>query len=129
MSQKTNHIATMGFVAGGTISANRLVKWDTTDGQVVHATAGDPVLGVALHSASSGEQVDVCLFGLCDVEASAAISQNAVVGATTAGKAVAISTGTSSADNDLAGTAFEAATADGDLITIFIGKNPMVTNA
>lgn len=129
MSIKINHVLTQGFIAGGTIAKNRLVKWDSTDGQVVAAGDGDPVVGVALNAASSGAPVDVCVFGIAYVEAGGSISQNAVIGAGSAGVAAAISLGTSSADNDVAGVAYSAASTSGDLIAVFIGKNPIAVNA
>lgn len=133
MSRKTNEVVKMGYVAGGSLTAKRFVKWHTTDGQVVLAGAGDPVIGVVLgnkgETFAAGEGVQVCRFGITDVEAGGAITQSALVGAGTNGKAAAISLGTSSADNDVGGTAEETVTTDGDLVSVFVGLNTAVTNA
>lgn len=124
MADSQHHLLVKGYTAGGTIVANRFVKWHSTDGQVVAAGAGDPVLGVALHSASSGEQVEVGRFGIFMVEAGAAISQDAIVGADASGKAAGMTLNAAgTADNDVAGVAETAAAADGDLISVFIGRN------
>lgn len=58
-------IPAIGFKAGGTIAINRPVKLDSTEGQVVQATAiTDLVIGVALQAASSGDSVPVQAFGV-----------------------------------------------------------------
>ena len=130
MSWKNKQQITFGFTAGGAITKNRFVKFHTTDGQVVAAGDGDPVLGVALNTAASGAHVDVCLFGVVDVEAGAAITQNSCVGAGSSGKAASITIAATTADNDLAGMALEGTTnGDGDLISIFMGRNPYVATA
>lgn len=133
MSRKTNELVVMGFTAGGSITAKRFVKWHSTDGQVVAAGDGDPVLGVILgndgETFAAGDPVQVCLFGITDVEAGGAVTQNACVGAGTGGKAAAISLGVSTADNDLGGMALETCTTDGDIISVFVGRNPFAGNA
>lgn len=58
-------VSLVGFKAGGTILINRPVKLDTTQDQVVQATAiTDLVIGVATQAATSGDNVPVQLFGV-----------------------------------------------------------------
>ena len=48
------------YTAGGTIVEGHAVKMNTTDGEVIECTANtDPVIGIALNSASSGSPVEV----------------------------------------------------------------------
>jgi len=64
------------FIAGGAITANSMVKVDTTAGQVVACTAiTDAAIGVCLDgAAASGEQVLVQIFGVAEVRAGATIT-------------------------------------------------------
>lgn len=134
MSVKTNELLNQGFVTGdANVVARRFVKWHTDGTSVVLAGAGDPVVGVVLgdkgQTFALGEEVTVCRFGITDVEAGGAISQAAAVGAGTNGKAASISIGVATADNDLAGEAQSTVTTDGDLVSVFVGKNAFVGNA
>lgn len=131
---KQNELLNLGFVTGdANVVAKRFVKWHTDGTSVVLAGAGDPVIGVVLGDKSQtfalGEQVSVCVLGITEVEAGGSVAQDAAVGAGTNGKAASISLGVSTADNDLAGKAWSAATTDGDLMKVFIGLNPFVGNA
>lgn len=68
-------VAMAPFIAGGSITADSMVKLDTTEGQVVAATAiTDAVIGVCVDTASSGDQVRVQLFGVAKVRAGATIT-------------------------------------------------------
>lgn len=46
--------------AGAAVTAFKVLKFDSTEGQVIHTTAiTDPIFGVALETAASGAQVKV----------------------------------------------------------------------
>lgn len=70
------NVSMIGFVAGGTITANSMVKLDTTTGQVVAATAiTDPVIGVSVDTATAaGQHVKVQMFGVAKVRYGATIT-------------------------------------------------------
>ena len=73
-------------IAGGSITARRLVKLDTTAGQVVACSAiTDVAIGVALNNASSGDTVEIQTRGLAEIEVSAAVALGAEVMCTAAG--------------------------------------------
>lgn len=61
--------------AGGTITKGRLLKLDTTEGQVIHTTAiTDLVIGVAVESAASGDEVAIQTYGVAQVAVAAAVT-------------------------------------------------------
>ena len=73
-------------IAGGTIAAKRLVKLDSTEGQVVVCDAiTDKAIGVSLHAASSGDTIEIQTGGLAEIEVSAAVALGAEVMCTAAG--------------------------------------------
>lgn len=110
-------VSPVSFIAGGSITANRLVKADTTQGQVVVTTAiTDAPLGVALETASSGGLVPVQMYGKAKLTAAAAISVGAQVMADSGGGGkIATASGATAVS---CGIALEAAGADGDIIEV-----------
>lgn len=106
--------------AGGAIAANRFCVNGAAAGAVLQAsTAGTvPYIGVSRTAAASGEMVDIYTWisGVVEVEASAAISFNAKVTFTNAGKAVTVSAATEM----ICGVAMEASTADTQLIGVML---------
>lgn len=81
------------FEAGGTVSANRLVK--LSSGKIVHntATASDDLIGATLGYGVSGEVVAVDMInksGTMQIEASGAISADAAVYADANGRVRAL---------------------------------------
>lgn len=73
-------------IAGGTIAARRLVKLDTTAGQVVACSAiTDVAIGVSMHSATSGQTIEIQTRGLAEIETSAAVALGAEVMCTASG--------------------------------------------
>lgn len=79
-------ISPLGFKAGAAITKGRLVKLDTTAGQVIHTTAiTDVPIGVALGDAASGADVAVQTNGVAEVCASAAVALGAQVMPTASG--------------------------------------------
>lgn len=81
---ETGNVAT--YKAGAAITANRLVKYDTTEGQVIQTTAiTDIAIGVSLQTVASGEQVSIQTAGVAKLTASAAIALGAQVMPTASG--------------------------------------------
>lgn len=73
-------------IAGGAIEANRFVKLDTTQGQVIACTAiTDVAIGVSLNKAASGESVQIQTQGEAKVATSAAVAINDQVMCTASG--------------------------------------------
>lgn len=108
-----------GFIAGGTIAQYRLVKLDSTQGQVVVTSAiTDVGVGASMQSASSGDTVPVQTFGKVKLTASAAISIGAEVMPTAAGSGKVMTSAGATAVS--IGLALEAAGADGDIIEVML---------
>jgi hypothetical protein len=79
-----------GFIAGGAISAKRIVKAGATDTAVLQASAvADFLCGVSDLGAASGEQVDVVLEGITIVEYGGAVTRGALLTTDASGRAVA----------------------------------------
>jgi len=115
--------------ANGAVTANRVVKADTTEGQVLHTTAiTEPVFGVALNTAADTEAVSVEIGSgaIVKLTASAAISVGDRLMPGANGK-VATAAGATAID---CGIALSAAGADGEIITAKLnpmGKSPVNT--
>jgi hypothetical protein len=120
-----NPTLTKSFVTGGAVTKYRLVKFDSTDGVVVHAAAAaDLAIGVAAEiGAASGERVDVHLGGIALVEAGGTIARGAKVTAGTAGVAVAAAPA-QGANAQVIGIAMVTA-ASGDIIPMLISPSTM----
>lgn len=87
------------------------------DGAELATAATDTVLGVLQRKGVATEVVPVMESGISMVVASAAIAKGALVGPTTGGKAVTVSTGAYS------GIAMEAAEAADDIIPVLLRPN------
>lgn len=112
-------VSPAGYIAGGTITANRLVKLDSTAGQVVATTAiTDVAVGAALTSAVSGGTVAVQSFGKVKLTASAAITVGAQVMPTATGDGKVVTAAGATARS--IGVALEASGADGDIIEVLL---------
>ena len=117
MSYRGKNMRSIAFEAAEDLVAYRLVYLSTGTAAAKKVSYADnatnPILGVTVDAADSGANVAVVT--QADeflVEASAAIAVNAQITATTDGKAVTSSTAT----DNIAGIAVEAASADGDKI-------------
>lgn len=109
------------FIAGGAITANRLVKADSTAGQVIVTTAiTDRILGVALKTVASGEQVEVMLGSgmTAKVTASDAVSLGAEVMPTASGAGKCVTAAGATAVS--CGIALSASAADGEVIEVLL---------
>ena len=112
-------VSPAGYIAGATVTQYRLVKLDSTAGQVIHTTAiTDVGLGAALQTASTGGTVPVQQFGKVKLTASDAISLGAQVMPTAAGAGKIVTAAGATAKS--CGIALEAAGADGDIIEVLL---------
>lgn len=112
-------ISPLGFKAGGTIVKNRLVKLDSTAGQVIACTAiTDVPVGVALEAASSGDTVAVQTQGVAMVVASGVVALGAQVMPTASGAGKCITAAGATAQS--VGVALAAAAADLDEIPVLL---------
>lgn len=117
-------VSPAGYIAGGTIAQYRLVKLDSTAGQVI-ATAAitDVAVGGSLTSASSAGTVGVQMFGKVKLTAAAAISLGAqVMPDSGGGGKIATAAGATAKS---CGVALEAAGADGDIIEVLLAAPPV----
>lgn len=86
----------------------------------IAGTVTDVVIGVTRDSALAGETVPVVTAGVASVLATAAIAEGAVVGTTvTTGRGKSLTVGTDTTQY-VVGTALEAATAAGDLVSVLL---------
>lgn len=109
------------IAAGAALNRFEAVKLDGS-GDVVKTTAAtEAVYGVAQDSADSGEEVDVVRRGLTKAIAGEAISKGEKVMPAANGKFVADDGTTSS--RILAGEAYTAAAADGDVFFVILDQN------
>lgn len=112
-------VALLPFKAGGSIGQNRLVKLDSTAGQVVVTSAiTDAAVGVATVSASSGDLVSVQCVGVAKLVASGAVSLGDEVMPTASGSGKVVTSSGATARS--IGVALEAAGADGDVIAVLL---------
>lgn len=123
MPRHVQPVIVLSFTAEAAITKNRCVKFGTTDKECDVAGLNEEVMGVALNSAAIGEQVDVCVFGFCLVEASAAIAQGLHVAAAAAGKIAGITLGNTTADARVLGRLWDAAAADGEFRSVFVNTS------
>jgi len=108
------------IATGAAVSRFEALKLDT--GAVVKTTAAtEAVYGVAQDSADSGEEVDVVRRGLTKAIAGAAISKGDKVMPAADGKFV--KDDGSTASRILAGEAYTAAAADGDVFFVILDQN------
>jgi hypothetical protein len=117
-----NPMLTKSRTAEGAIPASRIVTMGTTESQVTLATgAADALIGVSqsVVDAADTETVDIHFVGIVDVVAGGAITAGAWVTATTGGKAAA----TTTAGDELIGTALTSAAADGDIIEVVLSTS------
>lgn len=113
-------VSPASFIAGGTIAAHKLVKLDSTEGQVVVTTAiTESAVGVALKSASSGDLVPVQMYGIakCIANGSTIVVGSEVMPEASATGKVALTAGSTSIS---CGVALQASSTDGDVIMVLL---------
>lgn len=113
------------LVAGAALEAYRLVKWHSTAGQVVHATASDLAIGFTTTSAESGAVVKIIplwMVSTFEVELAGAVAAGAKLYTAAAGTADDSGTRT-------VGTALQAGAAGAvieamPLVTVGVDETP-----
>jgi hypothetical protein len=113
------------YTAGGTIPAYTIVKWDSSDGSVVAASAAaDYLMGVTMGMATvSTDRVDVIKSGIADVLYGGTITRGAPVTADSNGKAV-VAAPSAGSNVRIIGFA-EVSAASGDIAPININPGIM----
>lgn len=84
-------IAVKTFVAGGSLTANTLVRYDLSSATVVTATSvSDRILGVYIGPgpASATDEVDVCMLGQCQLVVSGSVGRGAPLTTNASGNGV-----------------------------------------
>jgi hypothetical protein len=118
-------LLTKSFTAGGTITANQIVKFDSADDTVVaSAGATDLSIGVSKAAAASGERVEAHLLGLVEVQAGGTITRGDYVVSDANGHAVALSA--AATIKTAIGRAMQSAV-DDDIFTILLTHFEAVT--
>ncbi len=115
-----NPTLTKNFTAEIAVTRYRIVKFGSSDGQVVQAAAAtDAMVGVVAElDAAGGERVDVHLAGLAEVEFGGTVARGALVTADSQGRAVAAAPA-AGVNNRVIGVAMVAA-ASGDIASVLI---------
>jgi hypothetical protein len=113
-----------GFLAGGVISAKRIVKFGSADNAVVQAAAAtDSLIGVSDLAAASGAQVDVVMSGIAIVEYGGNVTRGALLTADASGKAVSAAPAAGS-NNRIVGVAMVSGVS-GDLGAVQLGATSL----
>jgi hypothetical protein len=128
---------TVTRIAVGAIKSRRFVRPSKTgdatvsDQHYVQASASsDLMMGASVPNidAADGDHFDVVLEGLAEIEAGGAIAAGAYVTSDANGKAVTC-TPAAGAKAQSGGTAYSAATADGDFILVHLARTQVTTPA
>jgi len=109
---QTLGVMPLTIVATEAITKQRFVTWDGKH------TVDIPCSGVALFDQDSGKPVTVESIGRVKVEAGGAISAGAFVSSDADGKAVSLTVSAVADVMKICGRAIDAASADGDFITV-----------
>jgi hypothetical protein len=113
------------FENGEDLSAGRYLIMKLSTGKLVKSSAAtDTLLGVlnenAIDSATSGNQLGVCVSGIAYVKAGAAFPAGAFLITNASGKAIE----TAGATDIILGQALETADADGDVVKCLVNIGP-----
>lgn len=87
-----NPLLIKNYTAGGTVPDRRFVKFGSTAGEVVVATAAsDAIIGVSRQpgGATAGQRIDVVRLGLADLDFGGTVTAGALVTSDAQGRAVA----------------------------------------
>lgn len=112
------------FAAGGTVNPRRLVKFGSSDREVVQASAAtDLIIGVVASSEvrSAGDRVDVVLVGIADTDMGGTVARGTKVTADSNGKAVAAAPA-AGVNNHVVGIAM-VTTASGDIAEVLLSQS------
>lgn len=118
---------TKSMIAESAITAYRIVKFGTADGQVVPAAAAtDALVGIAdnLGQATAGFRVDVIVDDIAEAEAGAAITRGAPLTSDASGRVVTAAPA-AGVNNRLIGIAMASAGAAGEIIPVLVSPSSM----
>ena len=122
----SNYSVKVTLVAAADLSSKQytFVKLDS-DGKVAAASgATDIPIGVLQNAPTAGQEAEVLVVGGTKIVAGAAIGEGALVGTSSAGKAVALVAGTDTTKY-VVGTLLTESAADGNIVTAVINcANP-----
>lgn len=116
-----NKVLVRTYTAEVAITANAVVVEGTADGQVKLPGAADAgsIVGVALHAAAAGEQIQVAMPpSTVECVASAAIARGAYVSIAATSGTIKTAAPSAGANTNLVGIARQAAGAANDLISV-----------
>jgi hypothetical protein len=122
----SNYSVKATLVAGGDLSALQytFVKLNSSGEAVAAAAATDVPIGVLQNAPTSGQEAEVLIVGGTKIVAGAAISEGALVGTSSTGKAVALVAGTDTTKY-VVGTLLTESGASGDIVTAVVNcANP-----
>ena len=118
--EMTNTQGKISIPAGADLSAKQYHLVKLSSGTVVACSAlTDIPIGVLQNAPTSGKTAEVAVFGITKMVAGGALSVGALIGTTTAGRAVALTVGTDTTKY-IVGQVITAAGANGDVITVSI---------
>lgn len=120
-----NQVLAKNYTAGGAISAFRIVKMGSNDGEVVQAAAAtDLLMGVTGElGPASGERVDIIKAGIARIEFGGNVTRGNPLTADASGKAVAAAPGAGT-NNRIIGFA-EVSGVSGDIADVFLAPGVM----
>ena len=122
----SNYSVKVTLVAGADLSTKQytFVKLNSAGEAIAAAAATDIPIGVLQNAPTSGQEAEVLVVGGTKVVAGAAIGEGALVGTSSAGKAVALVAGTDTTKY-VVGTLLTESAADGNIVTAVINcANP-----
>ena len=122
----SNYSVKVTLVAGADLSSKQytFVKLNSSGEAIAAAAATDIPIGVLQNAPTSGQEAEVLVVGGTKIVAGAAIGEGALVGTSSAGKAVALVAGTDTTKY-VVGTLLTESAADGNIVTAVINcANP-----
>lgn len=117
----SNYSVKVTLVAGADLSSAqyKFVKLNSSGQAVICAAATDIPIGVLQNDPASGAEAEVLVVGGTKIVAGAAIGEGALLGTSSAGKAVALVAGTDTTKY-VVGALLTESGADGDIVTAVI---------
>lgn len=121
-------VSPISFIAGGTITRNKLVKLDSTEGRVVVTAAiTDLAVGVALNDAAAGELVSVQTNGKAKLTVSGVVTLGDQLMPTGSGAGKCVTAAGATAKS--VGIALQTSAADGEVIEALLATPAVNTPA
>ena len=126
----SNYSVKVTLVAGADLSALQytFVKLNSSGEAIAAAAATDIPIGVLQNAPTAGQEAEVLIVGGTKIVAGAALSDGALIGTSSTGKAVALVAGTDTTKY-VVGTVLTESAADGNIITVVVNcANPTRAN-